>query len=575
MKQWVTWKIGGEAGFGIMAAGTMLSRAFARRGYHTIASNDYPSLIRGGHNVITVGLGTEPFYSLHNTVDILIALNNETPQIHKNELHEGSYIVYDPKDGTPKSADFPDGVKCIALPLSDIITTLNADVLMRNTVSLGATIALLGADLAILSDVIATQFEKKGKEVIDENIRVAKAGYDVVKKEYGSLNEFYLESPKQKEAQLVMNASEAVGLGALDGGMKFAAIYPMTPINALITVFADHKKELGIAYIQPEDEIAGVTMAIGAALTGVRSMVATSGGGYSLMVEGISLAGIAEVPLVVDLGMRPGPATGMPTYTEQGELLFSIYSGHGEFPRVILAPGDVTESYLLSRQAFDLSQQYQIPVFILTDKYLNENQWSVSGHVFDTPPIPQEGKRIAKESMPKDFKRYDLSVTDGISPRSFPGMEGGIYLANSYEHDETGLTTEDSKMRIRMSDKRMRKQKTMLDAFPLPTIYGDSDSQVAFVSFGSTKGPILEAMKILKTKGISSKLIHFSWVYPLDGKKIKTILEKEKRLIDVEGNGTGQLAKLLMQETGIDISEKLLKYDGRQWFPEEIASAIS
>jgi len=574
MKQFVTWKIGGEAGFGIMSAGTMLAKAFVRRGFHTIASNEYPSLIRGGHNVITVGVGSQPFHSLYRTVDILVALNKETIQAHKKELHPGSYVVFDPKDQSLQTSDFPVSVQLISLSLSDIVKTLQADVIMRNTIALGATIALLGSDLSILTDVINSQFEKKGKGVIDENIRVAKAGYDEIKKTYSFLQEYYLENPKQIEEMYVMNASEAVGIGALDGGMKFAAIYPMTPINALISLFADHKKDLGISYIQPEDEIAGVNMAIGASIAGVRSMVATSGGGYSLMVEGISLSGITEVPLVIDLGMRPGPATGMPTWTEQGELLFAIFSGHGEFARIILAPGDVAESYLLTKLAFDLSQAYQIPVFILTDKYLNENQWCVAKSIFVSPKVPQDGKRIAKDAVLTDFKRYDLSPTDGISPRSLPGMKDGLFISNSYEHDEKGFTTEDSTMRINMEDKRARKVNTIISHFPMPSIYGESESQITFVSFGSTKGPILEAVKLLQEKGITAKLIHFSWIYPMNGNKVKELLKNEKRLIDVEGNGTGQFAKLIMQETGIDIQEKLLKYDGRQWYPEEIVERI-
>lgn len=292
------------------------------------------------------------------------------------------------------------------------------------------------------------------------------------------------------------------------------------------------------------------------------------------MVEGVSLSGITEVPVVIDLGMRPGPATGMPTYTEQGELLFAMFSGHGDFSRIILSPGDIVESYQLSKRAFDEAQTYQTPVFILTDKYLNENQWCVDAQVFDAPPSPIDGKRATPVALSKDFKRYDTTVTDGVSPRSFPGTEGGIFITNSYEHDERGLTTEDASMRIQMVDKRARKQKTIIANAPLPTRYGDADSQLTFVSFGSTKGPILEAMKLLKEKGITSALLHFSWVYPLDGKKIKALLEREKRIIDVEQNSTGQFAKYLMMETGIEIKEKLLKYDGRQWSQEEIVEKL-
>lgn len=570
----VTWKIGGEAGFGIMSAGTMLVKAFSRRGYHTIASNEYPSLIRGGHNVITVGIGTEEFFSLHKTLDILIALNKETIELHKDELHDGSYVVFDPKDGTPVATDFSAKVQLISLPLSELVKSLNATVVMRNTVALGATMALLGADFAWLTDVIKAQFEKKGTAVVDENVNVAKAGFEAIQKTYTGLSDYHLDNPKQNVQHYVMNASEAVGLGALDGGMKFAAIYPMTPINALIGLFADHEKDLGITYIQPEDEIAGINMAIGASIAGVRSMVATSGGGYSLMVEGISLSGISEVPLVVDLGMRPGPATGMPTWTEQGELLFAVFSGHGEFPKIVLAPGDAAECYQASKQAFDLSQDYQIPVIVLTDKYLNENQWCVPSSVFVNPASPHDGKRVNPKNMPADFQRYDVGPTDGVSPRSFPGTEKGIYLASSYEHDGKGLTTEDPIVRNQMVDKRARKVTSIIQNAPLPTVYGDADSQITFVAFGSTKGPILEAMKVLKAKGVTSKLIHFTWVYPLDGLKIKEMLGKEKRLVDVEMNGTGQLAKLLKEEAGVEIAEKLLKYDGRQWFPEEIVEKV-
>jgi 2-oxoglutarate ferredoxin oxidoreductase subunit alpha len=466
-------------------------------------------------------------------------------------------------------------VDLIALPLTEIVKTHQADSVMRNTVALGATIALLGKDLTILAEVIQTQFEKKGQAVIDENMKLAGAGFDGIKKDYGSIDRYFLEDVKEKKELLVMNASEAVGIGAIDGGLKFAAIYPMTPINALITLFADHNKSLGITYIQPEDEISGITMAIGASIAGVRSMVATSGGGYALMVEGLSLAGIIEVPIVIDLGMRPGPATGMPTYTEQGELLFAMFSGHGEFGRIILAPGDVIESYQLSKTAFDLAEQYQTPVFVLTDKYLNENQWCVEKRIFDNPALPKEGKRLPKDHAQKDFKRYDTSVSDGVSPRSFPGIENGLFITNSYEHDEVGLTTEDAEMRVHMTDKRSRKMQTIIKNSQLPSRYGDVESQITFVSFGSTKGPILEAMRLLKEKGVTAALLHFSWVYPLDGKKIKDILQKEKRLIDIEENSTGQFAKYLMMETGIEISEKLLKYDGRQWFAEEIVERVS
>lgn len=571
----VTIKIGGEAGFGIMSAGTMLTKAFVRHGYHAIAGNEYPSLIRGGHNVITVGLGTTEFYALDKHVNILVALNKETVDLHKKQISSPGCIVYDPKDQTidPQTLS---GVTLVPVPLSDIVTSLKGAPVMRNTVAIGAVMALLGADFSYLSDVIKDQFEKKGEEVIRENTEVAKAGYDAVKKDYGSLTNMFLELAEANVEHYVMNASEAVGLGALDGGMKFAAIYPMTPINALITLFADHAKELGIVYKQPEDEIAGINMAIGASIAGVRSMVATSGGGFALMEEGVSLTGILETPLVIDLGMRPGPATGMPTWTEQGELGMVLGAGHGEFARIILAPGDVGEAYTLTRLAFDLAEEYQIPVFILTDKHLNETEWCVRKEIFKNPPNV-ERKSMVTGSLPSDesFKRYSLATDNGVSPRSFPGMEFGRYIANSYEHDEKGFTTEEADMRTKMATKRQKKLETIQHIIPPPSVYGPTEGEITFVAWGSTKGPVLEAMKTLTAKGKTAKLIHFSWVYPMDGKTVRDMLSKEKRLILVEGNGTGQLGVLIRRETGVDISEKLLKFDGRGWYPEEIVEKVS
>lgn len=558
-----------------MAAGSMLAKAFMRAGYQTLAQNEYPSLIRGGHNVITLRIAVQPFTSLLKKLDILIALNAETVVLHKNELHDQSVVVFDPKDQAWKAEDFSIPVTLVAMPLSDIAKQLGGEPVMRNTIALGATIALFGAELQLLESVIRDQFVKKGEKIIQENIQVAKAGYDFIKKTYSSITNLYLEKGQNKTKQFLMNASEAIGLGAIASGVKFAAIYPMTPINALINFFADYGNEHGVRYQQPEDEISGINMAIGASLSGAKSMVATSGGGFALMVEGLSMAGIMEVPLVIDLGMRPGPATGMPTWTEQGELQFAIRAGHGEFPRVVLAPGDIEEAFALTVKAFELSQTYQIPVFILTDKYINENQWCAPASVFIASKSDKP-KPVSYQDLKQGewFKRYSLTTENGISPRSIFGELNGQYLANSYEHDEMGFTTEDASMRTKMVNKRMKKWKSLENIALAPAQYGEANADLVFVGFGSTKGPILEAMKLLKTKGILSQLLHFSWVYPFPVKEVKQLLTGKKRIIDVEGNGTGQLADLICEKTGINIIERLLKYDGRQWYPEEIITNL-
>jgi 2-oxoglutarate ferredoxin oxidoreductase subunit alpha len=411
---------------------------------------------------------------------------------------------------------------------------------------------------------------------VDENIASAKLGFEYIKEHYPDIQDTFLASTTKTTEQYILNASEAVGLGAIEAGMKFSAIYPMTPINSLIQLFADRAKEFGIVYKQPEDEIAGIMMAIGASIGGVRSMVASSGGGFALMVEGVSFAGIIEAPVVIDLGMRPGPATGMPTWTEQAELWMAIHAGHGEFPKIVLAAGDAAESYEQTIEAFELADEFQTPVIILTDKYINESQWCVPKSVFDKRAPMNRGKLLVGKDIPDAaaFKRYDWSSEDGTSPRSVPGMLNGQHLVNSYEHDQKGWTIEDSETRIKMAEKRFRKAKAIVAKMPLPKVYGDADADITFVAWGSTRGSILEAMKLLKKKNVTSKLIHFRWVYPLNESVIAPLLSNEKRLIDVENNGTAQLAEVIREETGVTIKEKLLKFDGRQWYPEEIVEKV-
>lgn len=556
-----------------MSSGIMLARAFARAGYVTQGTNDYPSLIRGGHNVITVRIATTPFAAMNRDVHLLVALNAETVTLHKDELSEGAILVYDPKHGEVKAADVPRAATVIALPMSDIVREANADGIMRNTVALGATVALMGAEFKMLEAVIRDQFKKKGDEIVMYNVNLAQKGYDFIKKNHPEVKGLHLEPGTVKEPQLVINGSEALGVGAVRAGLKFAAIYPMTPINALITFLADHAKSLGVVYKQPEDEIAGINMAIGASIAGVRSMVATSGGGFALMVEGLSLAGMIETPLVIDLGMRVGPATGMPTYTEQGELQFAIHAGHGEFPRIVLAPGDAAEAFALTIDAFHLADKYQIPVFLLTDKYLNESQWAVPKSAFSAAVTIDRGKLLS--AVPEgQFKRFSLDTPDGVSPRTTPGVANGIFYANSYEHDETGHVAESADMRRRMADKRLRKFEAIKADVRAPVQYGKDDAEITFVSWGTPKGAILEAMKLLEAKGKTARLVHFSWLFPFPTDATMKLLSHATRIVDVEQNATGQLTSLIREHTGILVKEKLLKYDGRPWYPEEIVERL-
>lgn len=576
MKDTVTWTIGGEAGFGIMSSGTMLARTFARAGYHAFGVNDYPSLIRGGHNVVTVRLSSTPFLGMTQDLNILVALNAETVELHKAELSEGAYVLFDPKEKEWAAADFPKPVTLIPIPLRDIVNELHADVVMRNTVVLGASVSLLGIPFDALFSVIHDQFIRKGAQVVDQNEKIARSGFDYVKAHFGDKQDMHLSAGTIIGKQAIVNGSEAVGLGAVRAGLKFAAIYPMTPINALISFLADHAKEFGVVYKQPEDEIAGINMAIGASIAGARSMVATSGGGFALMVEGLSLAGMVEAPLVIDLGMRVGPATGMPTYTEQGELLFAIHAGHGEFARIILAPGDAEEAYTLTTMAFNLADRYQIPVFVLTDKYLNESQWCIPVSQLQKPVTIDRGKLMIDDTGATDgqFHRYDTSSNDGVSARSVPGAKHGQYYANSYEHDTTGHMTDRADARSAMADKRLRKMKAIASVIMKPVYAGDEHADITMVTWGTTKGSVITAMDMLRRQGKKVAVITYPWVYPFPAEETTSLLSQAKRVVDVEQNATGQLAKLIRAETGIEVKETLLKYDGRPWLPEEIVSKL-
>ncbi len=576
MRDNVTWSIGGEAGFGIMSAGLVLARTFTRAGYHVFAVNDYPSLIRGGHNFVTVRIGSTRFHGVTKTLDILVALNAETVERHKEELTESSLVVFDPRDKEWTAQDFSASVLLMPIPLRDIVNELHVDTVMRNTIVLGATIALLGAPFEALLSVIHDQFIRKGQEIVDQNEKIARSGYDYVKSHFAEHVAMHLSPGMVGEKQLVVNGSEALGLGAVRAGVKFAAIYPMTPINALITFLADHAKELGIVYKQPEDEIAGINMAIGASLAGVRSMVATSGGGFALMVEGLSLAGMVEVPLVIDLGMRVGPATGMPTYTEQGELLFAMHAGHGEFARIILAPSDAEETYDLTINAFHLADKYHVPVFLLTDKYLNESQWCVPLSHLQKPVRIDRGKLLLGETgkAEGEFLRYDIAPEDGVSPRSVPGVKHGQYYANSYEHDGMGHVTERSDKRQEMVEKRLRKIHAIQSDILPPVRVGDENADIVFVTWGTTKGAVVSAADLLRTQGKKVAVVSYPWIYPFPAKETTTLLANASRIIDVEQNATAQLGYLIRAETGIEIQEKLLKYDGRPWLPEEIVAHV-
>ncbi|OGK44365.1 hypothetical protein A2957_00255 [Candidatus Roizmanbacteria bacterium RIFCSPLOWO2_01_FULL_38_11] len=564
------WKIGGEAGFGIMTIGYTFAQLAARHGYHTADYAEYPSLIRGGHNTYEVHFSSNKIRSSKRSIDILVCLNKETYMLHKKRLSKDSIVLYD-KEMFP--LENPVG-KALHIPIRETLQTNNAPIVMMNTFALGASLAAMNWPIEIYLSMIETTFAGKDQSVIEMNEKMAKAGYDFVKNTYPEkiLSIPFLDAKNEK---VVLSGNDAFALGAVVGDCRLYSAYPMTPSSTILTTLAGWAEKNGMIVRHAEDEISVINTALGGAFAGVRSAVGTSGGGFSLMVESISFAGVAEIPIVIFMGQRPGPATGMPTWTEQGDLLFIVHAGHGEFPKIILAPGDVEEMYEMSAEAFNLADIYQTPVIIISDKHLSESHWSTGK--MELQLIAQaytitRGKIVEQIKDDEVYKRYKVTE-DGVSPMLIPGQQGLFYQANSYEHLEDGHTTEDAKERIQQVDKRNKKTLTFLqNHFQMPKIYGDIDTaDIVFISWGSNKGVILDVMEILNNDSNHVALIHFSYIYPLDEKKVLPLLTKEnKRYILVENNSHGQFGKLLRQEIGVEIKEKLLKYDGRQIFVEEI-----
>lgn len=568
--------IGGEAGFGIMASGLMLIRTFSRGGLKAITINDYPSLIRGGHNVILLRVANHEIFATDNQADILIALNRETIDLHKTEVVEGAAIVFDNESIQVTETDFTKKVNLYPVPLMKLAKEAGGDVLMRNTVALGATLALTDYGVEILESVIRDQFGRKGEEVVKKNMLLAQSGYDYVNKNYPQGYQKKLTRSDNVPKQLVLTGNEAIGLGAIAAGMKFFAAYPMTPINGLLYYLAGVAEKTGFVYKQPEDEIAGINMAIGASFAGVRSMVATSGGGFSLMTEGLSLAGMIEQPVVIIYGQRPGPATGLPTWTTQGDLHFVLNASQGEFPRLVLAPGDCEEAYHLTSIAFNLAEKYQTPVFVLVDKYLCESYFSVPFVAISESQVKIErGKLMSPEEQSKELeiKRY-LLTEDGISPRPIPrvGSGNGVFHSNSDEHDEYGYSTEEAHLTKSMIEKRNQKYLVAQKEVPEPVLYGAQDAQHTLVGWGSTKGPVLEAIRQLTDQGAGNLVnyLHMNWVNPFPSQIVKNILSQAKHVIDIEGNYNSQMADWILVKTGISIKDRINKYDGRPFFPAEI-----
>ena len=546
-------RVAGEAGQGVQTTGNLLVGAFARAGLHVFATQSYMSRIRGGLNWYDVRIGEVELFSGRREADVLVALTPTARETLRDEVADGGVTLFD--------GEMVEGA--LALPFAKVAKELAGQALMANTVAAGAVFAVLGYDLEQLCSHLRSEFEKKGRQVVEKNLACARSGAELAAELGGEI-----PSPSPGAAPAtVCSGGQAVGLAAAVAGVKFVAAYPMTPATAVFTYLAGVADEYGIVVEQAEDEIAAVNMVCGAAYAGVPAMTTTSGGGFALMTEGVSLAGMLEVPIFVVVSQRPGPATGLPTRTAQQDLRLVLNAGHGEFPRAIYAPGTAAQAYKLTRRGLETAHKFQVPAFLLTDQFLIDCQKNIAPLESALRPID----RHVIAGAPADYVRYAVTP-DGVSPRAIPGGEALVIL-DSDEHAEDGHITEDLTARVRLQDKRMAKAKGLLDDALAPELYGPAGAEHLLVCWGSTYGPCREAVDVLNDDGASVAMLHFSQVFPVSVEQIQPVLAGRK-ITFVEGNATGQLASVL-REQGLQLDcELLLKYDGMPFTGEEIAARI-
>jgi|Deesub1362B_J571_1020462.scaffolds.fasta_scaffold00104_65 2-oxoglutarate ferredoxin oxidoreductase subunit alpha len=566
-----TIKIGGEAGQGLQTIGGILAKVFVKHGFFLFSHQEYMSRIRGGHNFYQLRFSDSPIMCSKAEVDILVALNLETIELHKAKLSRYGMVVYDSKVTKKRfhSEEFLD------VPFKEIALREGGTPLMENTVATGAVLGMLGMDMRSYEETLKEVFKKKGDEIVSKNLSAAKAGY-----EYAVTNclkcRFTVPRREPPSRMILINGNEAIGLGALFSGCRFYSAYPMTPSTGIMNYIASRAAEYGIVVEQAEDEISAINMALGASFAGVRAMTGSSGGGFALMVEGLSLGAITETPIVIAEVQRPGPATGLPTRTEQADLLFVLYTGHGEFPRVVFVPGTPEQAFYLTNKAFNLAEKYQIPAILLSDQYLADSQWTMMP--FDTERLKYKDYRLRGKRLKNvDIYKRHLFTDNGVSPLAVPGDSEHLVVTDSDEHDEEGHMIEDAETRAKMVNKRIFKKLALIrEEISPPTVYGDKTPETVLICWGSTYGVVKEVVDELSAEQ-SIAMMHFSEVYPFPDTAANDylqILKKAKRTICIENNATGQFAYLLKAETGFIPSDKINRYDGRPFVLEELLEAV-
>ena len=569
----MTIKIGGEAGQGVESSGAGFTKALARGGLHVLSNSDYMSRIRGGYNFYQIRVGSKPLYAFERNVHLLLAFNPEAVTQHAEELAPGAGIIYDEEFKIDTSVTRK-GVKLFPLPLVKIAYELGKDRIMANTAAIGATAGITGYDFARVQEVIEQNFRRKGKEVVDITLKLARTAYEMAVEKYAKDFEYKIRPIPQSPKWMMFHCNQAISMGAIAAGCRFMSGYPMTPATSIIEFLTAKANQFGIVTKQTEDEISAILMAIGASHAGVRAMTATSGGGFSLMVEALGMAGITETPLVIVNAQRSGPSTGLPTRTEQGDLEFVLHASQGEFPRIVLAPGTHEQSFEAGWRAFNLAEKYQCPVIILTDLYLSTLLQTLPLNAIDFNKVTiDRGELLSKEDMDRLTETYQrFAVTEsGISPRAFPSHPKAVYMVTSDEHNEEGHIIEDSETRVNMMDKRMRKLELIAaQEMRPPEVYGAENADITLIGWGSTYGALRETVDRLNQNGTKANMFFFMDLWPMSEEKILPLLQAARYTVCFEGNYSGQFAGLLRRQIGFKVDKLITKYDGRPFSVDDI-----
>jgi 2-oxoglutarate ferredoxin oxidoreductase subunit alpha len=552
--------LGGAAGQGIQTIETLLMGVLKHQGYRVFATKEYMSRIRGGSNSTEIRITSGKRGAYVRDIDILLPLDRAALAHLERRITEKTLILGDARLFSEYKTR-----RILDVPLAEIARELG-NPLFANTAAVGVVLGLLKVGEHGLHEYLKKLFGRKGEDVVRKNTEAGDRGYKLGH-HLAYVENFDLHLPKDAEIrdELLLSGNDALGMGALAAGCDFISSYPMSPGTGLLTFMAQNGRKFGTVVEQAEDEIAAINMALGASYAGARAVVTTSGGGFALMEEGVSLAGMIETPVVIHIGMRPGPATGLPTRTEQADLNLALYSGHGEFPRAIFAPGTLVEVFETMQRAFHIADKYQIPVFVLTDQYLLDMVGTVAEDDLERLPTKHFITKTKEE-----YRRYALAK-DGVSPRGIPGYGEGLVVVDSDEHDEAGHLTEDLELRVRMTEKRMKKLEGLRKEALEPLRYGTKKAKKVLVGWGSTFGAVQEALEKSGRKDIAA--LHFRQVWPLPQDLMKHFEGAEDILV-IENNFTGQFANLLKLE-GVNVTGNILKYDGEPFSAEELTERFA